>query len=68
MTQDFLTKLTLTNLLYMKDNIEKVISEKDPNEVFATIKKLDEQLKNVKNNKDYDLIKKNIDFLNELFC
>lgn len=67
MTQEFLSKLTISNLLYLKEDLEKVISKKDPNEVFSTIKKFDEQLKNAKNEEEYNSIKKNINFLNELF-
>jgi hypothetical protein len=58
MKHEFIYKLNIKNLLHLHEQVESALSEKDPNEILEYMKKLEEQKKNVRNNKDYDQLNK----------
>lgn len=58
MKHEFIYKLDIKNLLYLHEQIESALHDKDPNEILDYMKKIDEWKLNVKNNDDYDLLNK----------
>lgn len=67
MSREFLERLSITNLLILKNDIDKAILKKEPNDVFSQIKKMEVQKTNVKSNLEFDSIQSDIDYLNSLF-
>jgi len=63
MKHDFIYKLDIRNLLWLHEEIEQALADKDPNEILEYLKKLEVQKKNVRNNKEYDAVNKNIALL-----
>ena len=63
MKHEFIYKLDIKNLLWLHEEIELALADKDPNEIFEYLKKLEVQKKNVRNNKEYDAVNKNIALL-----
>jgi len=64
MTQDFINGLSITNLLTLNEMINDSLKGKSSDEKFKEAQKLQEQLKNVKNNKDYDAVEQRLKILN----
>lgn len=60
MKYEFIHDLNLKNLLWLHNEIENAIADKKPDEILEYIKKLEEQKKSVRNNKEYEYICKEI--------
>ena len=63
MKHEFIYKLDIRNLLWLYEEIEQALADKDPNDILEYLKKLEVQKKNVRNNKDYDAVNKRIALL-----
>lgn len=63
MKHEFIHKLDIKNLLWLHEEIEKALADKDPNDILEYMKKLEVQKNNVRNNKEYDAVNKDISLL-----
>jgi hypothetical protein len=66
MKHEFIHKLSIMNLLWLKEEINSALKEKDPNEILEYIKKLELQQKKARNNKELDRIDNQIKILVKL--
>lgn len=66
MKHEFIHKLNIKNLLFLHEQIEDALKNKDANDLLEYIKKLEKQRENVRNNKDYDIINKHIALLDSV--
>ena len=53
---EFIFKLNIKNLLFLHEQIEMALKDKDPNDLIRYIKILEQQKDNAKTNEDYDSI------------
>ena len=58
MKHEFIYKLDIKNLLYLHEQIENALQEKDPNEIIDYMKKIDKWKLNVRSNEEFDLLNK----------
>lgn len=63
MDQSFADKLSLKNLLMINEIVDNAIKKKEPNEIIETMEKLSKQQQNVRSNKEYDQIQRQLDLL-----
>ena len=63
MKHEFIYKLDIRNLLWLHEEIEQALADKDPNDILEYLKKLEVQKKNVRNNKECDSVNKDIALL-----
>jgi ABC-type hemin transport system substrate-binding protein len=66
MKHEFIYKLDIRNLLWLHEEIQQALADKDPNDILDYLKKLEVQKKNVKNNKEYDSVNKQIALLDSI--
>jgi ABC-type hemin transport system substrate-binding protein len=66
MKHEFIYKLDIRNLLWLHEEIEQALADKNPNDILEYLKKLEVQKKNVRNNKDYDSVNKDIALLDSI--
>jgi hypothetical protein len=66
MVKDFISSLSVSRLLLLNQMVIDSLNMKPSDEIFDELSKLDEQIKNVKTNKDYDRICRDIDILKEI--
>ena len=66
MKHEFIYKLDIRNLLWLHEEIEQALADKDPNDILQYLKKLEVQKKNVRNNKEYDTVNKDIALLDSI--
>lgn len=66
MKHEFIYKLDIRNLLWIHDEIERALADKDPNDILEYLKKLEMQKKSARNNKEYDAVNKDIALLDSI--
>jgi len=66
MKHEFIYKLDIRNLLWLHEEVEHALADKDPNEILEYLKKLEVQKKNVRNNKEYDAVNRKIALLDSI--
>jgi len=66
MKHEFIYKLDIRNLLWLHEEIEQALADKNPNEILEYLKTLEVQKKNVRNNKEYDSVKRDIALLENI--
>jgi hypothetical protein len=66
MKHEFIYNLDIRNLLWLHEEIEQALADKDPNDILEYLKKLEVQKNNVRNNKEYDAVNKDIALLDSI--